>query len=215
MRRAQEGLHARLIRLYRFPWSTNVERVGLVLAHKDLEVESVWIDPADRSPVVQLSGQELVPVIEDGGEVIADSTRIMEYLDERYPDLPVYPRDPALRAEVEVFIDWFNRVWKVAPNAIADALGAGKPAGKEVAQQAAALQDRLGLFERLLDGRDHLFGEFSAADCAAWPFLRYAAGRDPEDDETFHVVLEEHQRLGPEHPRLRAWIERIGERPRI
>jgi maleylpyruvate isomerase len=189
--------------------------VALVLAHKGLEVESVRVDPDDRSPVRELSGQELVPVIDDGGRIVADSTRIMEYLDERYPERPVYPAHPARRAEVEVFIDWFNSVWKAPPNAIADALDAGTADAGEIARHSAAMQDRLGLFERLLDGRDHLFGEFSAADCAAWPFVRYAAGRDPRDDETFHRVLEEHQRLGPEHRRVRAWIERIGERPRV
>jgi glutathione S-transferase len=192
-----------------------VDRVALVMAHKGLGVESVWIDPADRSPVGELSGQDLVPVIEDGGEVVADSTRIVEYLDERYPQPAVYPADTAPRAEVEVFIDWFDTVWKAPPNLIAGALDAGTADPDEIARHSAAMQGWLGLFERLLEGREHLFGEFSAADCAAWPFVRYAVGRDPEDDETFHRVLEEHQRLGPEHGRVRAWIERMGERPRI
>ena len=37
------------IRLYRAEWSTNCERVGLALAHKGIEVQSVLIDYADRS----------------------------------------------------------------------------------------------------------------------------------------------------------------------
>ena len=73
----------------------------------------------------------------------------------------------------------------------------------------------LDVFEDLLDGRDHLFGDaFSAADCAAFPFLRYARLRDPEDDELFHRILEEHLALGGRYPRLSAWIERVDERPR-
>ena len=198
------------MRLYRFPWSTNVERVALVLAHKGLEVEDVAVDPDDRASVREVSGQDLVPVlVDDDGTVVADSTAIMEHLEERYPDPPVYPEDPARRAEVELFVDWFNRVWKVAPNAIADGEG-------DAASHATTLARHLDLFERLLsDGREYLFGEFSAADCAAWPFLRYAAGRDPADDETFHVVLEEHQRLGDDHPHLAAWIDCVAERPRL
>ena len=43
----------------------------------------------------------------------------------------------------------------------------------------------LDLFERMLAGRDHLIGGFLAADCAAFPFLKYARLRDPEDDELF------------------------------
>ena len=73
----------------------------------------------------------------------------------------------------------------------------------------------LEVFESLLEGRDHLFGEFSAADCAAFPFLKFARLRDPADDERFHLILEEHLQLGGRHPRLDGWIERVNERPRV
>jgi glutathione S-transferase len=56
-----------VIRLYRFAFSTNVERVSLALAHKGLEAESVWIDPDDRSEIERVSGQRLVPVLEEDG----------------------------------------------------------------------------------------------------------------------------------------------------
>jgi glutathione S-transferase len=72
----------------------------------------------------------------------------------------------------------------------------------------------LDLFERMLSGREHLLGEFSAADCAAFPFLKYARFRDPDDDEPFHRVLDKFQELGDDHPRLAAWIETVDRRPR-
>ena len=53
-RAREEARRARgrlLIKLYRGPLSTNVERVALALAHKGLEVESIEIDWDDRSPV--------------------------------------------------------------------------------------------------------------------------------------------------------------------
>jgi glutathione S-transferase len=74
----------------------------------------------------------------------------------------------------------------------------------------------LDLFEALLDGRDHLFGDdLSAADCVAFPFLKYGRLRDPEDDELFHRILEEHLPLDGGHPRLSDWIVRVNERPRV
>jgi glutathione S-transferase len=109
----------RVIRLYRAPFSTNVERVALALAHKGLEAESVVIDYADRSPVERVSGQGLVPVIEDGGTVVADSMKIVRYLDERYPDAPLQPADEARRAEMHLFIDWFEQ--RQAPDRTASA----------------------------------------------------------------------------------------------
>jgi glutathione S-transferase len=203
-----------VIRLFRAPFSTNVERVALALAHKGLDVESVVIDYADRSPVVEVSGQPLVPVIVDDGRVVADSTTILRYLEETRPDPPLFPRDRARRAEMDVFLEWFNEVWKAPPNAIEAELEKPEPDRERIAALSARMGAWLGLFEAMLDGRDYLFGEFSAADCAAFPFLKYARFRDPADDELFHLILEEHQRLDGAHPRVAAWIDRVNERPR-
>jgi glutathione S-transferase len=205
-----------MLRLYRAPFSTNVERVALALAHKGLEAESVEISYEDRSPVVEVSGQPLVPVLVDDGEVIADSTRILRHLDAKWPEPPLFPREPARRAELDVFLDWFNEVWKVAPNTIEAELERDEPDHARVAAHSERMRASLATFEGLLDGRDHLFGDdFSAADCAAFPFLKYGAGlREPADDELFHVILEEHLALNGEHPRLEEWIRRVHARPR-
>jgi glutathione S-transferase len=98
-----------VIRVYRIPFSTNVERVALAVAHKGVAVEWVDVDPRDRSPVRAVSGQELVPVLEADGEVLWDSPRILAWLEERHPEPPLYPRDQARRAEVETFLDWLQR----------------------------------------------------------------------------------------------------------
>jgi glutathione S-transferase len=202
------------VRVYRIPYSTNVERVALVLAYKGLEVEWVDVDPRDRGPVEELSGQPLVPVLVDGDQVIADSTAIIRHLDARHSDPPVWPREPARRAEVDVFVDWFNRVWKRPPNEIEAERRRPLPVQERIDELGAELSGSLELFEALLDGRDYLFGEFGVADCIAFPFLRYAVDRDPDDDEPFHEILREHLVLDGRYPRLEAWIARVDRRPR-
>lgn len=204
-----------MITLYRAPFSTNVERVAIALALKRLEVESIVISYEDRSRVVEVSGQGLVPVIVDGGEVIADSTRILRHLDERYPEPRLFPSDRGRRAQVEIFLEWFNEVWKRAPNAMEDELEKPAPDPAHVDELSARMAGTLPLFEDLLDERDHLFGELTAADLAAYPFLKYGAGRDPADDELFHRLLQEHLQLDGRYPRLRAWIERVAELPQV
>ncbi len=203
------------MRLYRIPFSTNVERVALALAYKGLDAEPVEIDPGDRRPVVAASGQELVPVLEDEGRIVSDSTQILEYLEERYPDPALYPREPARRAECVIFVDWFNRVWKVAPNAIDAEFRQMNPDAARIATLGAELAGSLDVFESLLAEREYLLGEFSAADVAAFPFLKYALLHDPEDDEAFHRILVENLPLGVGHPRVAAWIRRMDERPRV
>lgn len=203
------------MRLYAIPLSTNVERVALALAHKGLEAEVVMLDPADREPAVELSGQPLVPVLEDDGWVVADSSAIIEHLEQRYPDPPLFPAQPAARAGMRVFIDWFDRVWKRPPNELEAELSSPEPDTGRARALAAEMRASLDLFEDLLDGRDHLLGdEFSAADCCAFPFLKYGRGIDPADDELFHMVLAEHLALDSGHPRLAAWLERVDRRPR-
>jgi glutathione S-transferase len=204
-----------VIRLFRADWSTNCERVALALAHKGLDVESVVIEYSDRSAVEEVSGQGLVPVLVDGGEVVLDSTRIIRHLEERYPDSPLFPAEPARRAETDVFIEWFNEVWKPVANEMEAELERSDPDGERVDALAAALARHLDLFERLLSDRPYLLGEdVLAADFIAFPFLKYAAGRDPADTELFHRLLDEHQRVDG-RPNLAAWIERIDSLPRV
>jgi maleylpyruvate isomerase len=202
------------VQLYRIPFSTNVERVALALAHKGLDVEWVDVDPRDRSPVEEISGQRLVPVLVDGERVIADSTAIMRYLEELHPEPPLWPAERARRAELDVFLDWFNRVWKRPPNEIEAEMARPAPVEAQVSALAAELSGSLDLFEALLQGRDYLFGEFSAADCAAFPFLRYAVDRDEDDDERFHQILRDYLVLGDHYPNVEAWIERVDQHPR-
>jgi glutathione S-transferase len=202
------------VQVYRIPFSTNVERVALALAHKGLEIEWVDVDPHDRSPVEEISGQPLVPVLVDGERVIVDSTVIIRSLEELQPEPPLWPAEPARRAELDVFLDWFNRVWKRPPNEIDAEQARDQPDKARIAELGAELSGSLDIFEGLLDGRDYLFGKFSAADCAAFPFLRYAVDRVKDDNEAFHEILRDYLVLDGRYPRVEAWIRRVDEHPR-
>jgi len=207
------------MRLYRANFSTNVERVTLAIAHKGLEVESRWISYDDRSEVVEVSGQPLVPVLVDTRErvtnVVVDSMQIVAYIDDHVPSPPLFPSDEARLAEMLVFIDWFNRVWKVAPNRIEAELAASEPDHMLITKLGREMASALDGFESLLTGRRFLFGsELSAADCCAFPFLKYALKREPADNEPFHLVLDEYQQLGDHHFKLRQWINRVDALPR-
>jgi glutathione S-transferase len=203
-----------LPRLYRIPWSTNVERVALALGHKGLEAEWVDVDPHDRSEVERVSGQSLVPVLVENSRVVSDSTEILRYLEDQAPKPPLWPDDVARRAELDVFLDWFNRVWKRPPNEIEAERAKRDPDKSRIGTLGAELSSSLDVLERLLAGRDYLFGGFSAADCAAFPFLKYALIYEEADTEEFHLILREYLVLGDDHSRVEAWIRRMDEHPR-
>jgi glutathione S-transferase len=199
------------VRVLRIPFSTNVERVALAAAHKGLEIDWVDVDPDDRSPVLQLSGQPLVPVLDaGGGDIVVDSMAIVARLERVAPEPALWPADPARRAEVDTFVDWFNLVWKGPPNRLADGRSEDPDA------DAGALRAWLDRFEALLAGRDFLMGDaLGAADVCAFPFLRYGVQPPAADDaDPFHHVLAEHLPIAGRLLRLEAWVHRIDALPR-
>jgi glutathione S-transferase len=205
------------ITIYAIPFSTNVERVALALGHKRLEADLVMLDPGDRAAAVAISGQPLVPVLDVDGEVLVDSSRIIERLEELVPEPALFPADPARRAEVRLFVDWFDRVWKRPPNQLEALLTEAASDQAAVERLRAEMRASLDLFEQLLAGREFLSGdEFSAADCSAYPFLKYGLhGAGPDDDEPFHHVLADNLALGAGHARIGEWVQRVDQRPRV
>jgi glutathione S-transferase len=202
-----------MLRVYRIPFSTNVERVALAAAYKGLAIDWVDVDPDDRGVLEQVSGQRLVPVLDVDGEVITDSPVILRWLEEHYPDPPLWPGSERGRAEADLFVDWFNHTWKGPPNELADELAQAEPDPGRVERLGGAVAGYVGLFEGLLAGRDYLLGDFSIADVVAFPFLKYAVDRTPGDTDLFHHVLRDWMSV-EDRPRLVAWIRRIDALPR-
>jgi maleylpyruvate isomerase len=201
--------------LYRIPFSTNVERIALALAYKQVDVEWVDVDPDDRSAVVAISGQELVPVLVDGDLVLHDSPRILEHLEQRFPEPPLFPAEVARNEELRTFLDWFNLVWKRPPNLIATEEQKPAPDRELIAELEGRITASLDRFEALLAGRDYLFGDQpTAADVTAFPFLKYALLWTDGDPDRFHEILRETMPIGDRYPRLEAWIRRVDDLPR-
>jgi glutathione S-transferase len=203
------------LRVHRAPFSTNVERIALAAAYKGVGVEWIDHDPADRSTLIAISGQQLVPVAEfPDGEIISDSPVILARLDELVPFPRLWPSDAARRVEVDVFVQWFNRVWKVPPNAIDASRQSGSPDEAAIAGWRSEIHGWLPWFEALLTDREHLMSdEFGIADVVAFPFLKFASGAHEDDDDLFHGILTTELALGSGHPRLKDWIARVDAMP--
>jgi maleylpyruvate isomerase len=94
------------MKLYTFFRSSASYRVRIALNLKGLSSEQAPIH-LRRSGGEQFTAaykavnpQALVPALEDGGRVLTQSLAIVEYLDEKYPQPPLLPSDPADRALV-------------------------------------------------------------------------------------------------------------------
>jgi glutathione S-transferase len=169
-------------------------RVRIVLAEKRLAYEPVEIDLDDRPAwIYGKNPLGKVPVLEeDGGLVLPESVVIMEYLEERFPEPPLWPADAAERALGRLLVEQFDRRLGDAYYAVRR----GAPGAE------AELAQRLEALDGLLEERPFLNGfEFGLADIAYFPWLPRAQSRFGID-------------LGP-YPSLAAWVDQLSERPSI
>jgi glutathione S-transferase len=85
-------------------------RVRIVLAEKELEYETVEIDLRDRPAwLYDLNESGKVPVLDDGF-ILPESRVIVDYLEERYPEPPLLPRDPRGRADARLLVHRFDEL---------------------------------------------------------------------------------------------------------
>ena len=163
--------------LYHLPLSPYSRKVRLALAEKripfELRLEKVW---DRREEFVELNPACTVPVFEDeNGLTIVDSAAICEYLDEAYPDVSLYGRTLAERAEVRRLTAWFDQKFgqEVTRNLIWErhlkrSLGMGNPEAAAIRAGYANLKDHMAYLGWLAESRSWLGGAFiSLADFAA------------------------------------------------
>jgi maleylacetoacetate isomerase len=94
------------MKLYTFFRSSASYRVRIALNFKGLEYEQIPIHLRRgggeqlTSAYKSINPQGLVPTLEDSGCLFTQSLAVIEYLEERYPEPPLLPDDPAARATV-------------------------------------------------------------------------------------------------------------------
>jgi len=92
------------VKLYGYWRSSASYRLRIALNLKGIEREEVEINLLDgehRGPeYLAVNPQGLVPAIEEGGRIFAQSLAILEYLEETHPDPPLLPSEPVERARV-------------------------------------------------------------------------------------------------------------------
>ena len=103
-----------MLALYNNAYSTCSQKVRLVLAEKALAWEDRQIVFAKNEHLsdeyLRLNPNGVVPTLVHDERVIIDSSVIMEYLDEVFPQPPMAPRDAAGRAHLRQWLRYFEEV---------------------------------------------------------------------------------------------------------
>ena len=198
--------------------------VRKVLVVLDLKGIGYQIDP-----IIPFMGDERfsrvspvrrIPVLIDDRVALADSTVICQYLDDRYPDPPIFPRDVAQRAQarwLEEFADTRMAevfIWRLFNQVTINPFVWGQPTDAEVVRQTLAedVPQVLDYLEAQAPADGFLFGDLSIADIAiACPFRNAGFARFTIDASRWPMAaafvarvlqLEPFQRLKPFEDRL-------------
>lgn len=120
-----------------------------------------------------------VPVLVDDGFAVWDTLAIAETLAERYPELPIWPRDARQRARARSLCAEMHSGFSHLRSACPQNLDAALPevGARALAEQPGLARDLARIdamwCEQLAAGGDFLFGEFGAVDA----FYAPVAGR--------------------------------------
>ncbi len=103
-----------MLELYNFPPSTCSLKVRICLAEKGLEWTDHRLDSRNgdhlKPDYLKLNPNGVVPTLVHDGDVIIDSSVILEYLDEVFPDVSMTPADPVGRAHMRKWLRYFEEV---------------------------------------------------------------------------------------------------------
>jgi glutathione S-transferase len=229
-----------MLELYHNAASTCSQKVRMILAEKGLEYTSRPIDliaGEQHDPAyVKLNPNHVVPTLVDDGAVLIESSLINEYLDDRFPELPMRPASAAGRHAVRLWIKRFDESIQRAVGIVTFAIGprrmllelpaevreaniAAIPDPKRRAERASVIEHgihapefagALGRLVALLDDVE------SALNAQSWlsgeSFGLADAGLLP------YAVRLDHLAMGPllaadVRPRVADWYARLQARP--
>lgn len=202
------------IKLYQLSASPNCRKVRIALGYKGIPYESVGVDFQKRGNVVEVSGQPLVPVLDNDGQIVFDSSAILRHLDVAFRDTPrLFAETPD---EMRLIEHWerfgrgqmseptvmvFRQVFAESPDPaiLADA-------GRKYDEAAKVIESRLAESDWLAGDR------MTAADATAAPVAWFGVMDDAfVEAMPMAKLFQDTLKLGDELPRTREWIARVLE----
>ena len=196
-----------MLKLCGFHVSNYHNKVRLALLEKGVQFdEDPNCRPSQKDDWLARSPVGKVPILEIDAATLSESQVILEYLEDAYPQQPLYPKQPMAKARVRELITYVELHLELAARRLYREAFFGGKVSDEVKQ---AVENDLARgvrgFAKLAKFDPYVAGkEFTAADCAAYVHLplvsmasRQIYGRD------FLEGL----------PQVKPYLKMLGERP--
>ncbi|WP_271043968.1 glutathione transferase [Pseudomonas sp. VB3] len=182
--------------------------VFVTLREKGLpfEVRPLDLDALEQqSPVFTgLSVTQRVPTLEQAGFALSESSAITEYLEDVFPQVPVYPREPRQRARARQIQAWLRSdLLAIRQERSTLVVFCGVQYGPLSTQGQVAADKLIAAAQQwLAEGDDYLFGQWSIADVDLAVMLnRLILNGDPVPARLVAYAQRQWQR-----PSVQAWV---------
>ena len=164
-----------MLSLHGLPISNYYNKVKLALLEKGVPFTEVEVPTHSTAPAV-LSASPLakIPFLTTEEGTLCESQVMLEYIDARWPEPPLMPRDPFAAAKVReltTYIDWHLEIAARQLYGMAF-FGAAPLSEANLARVRRQLETTIAAFKRLARFDPYVAGaEFTQADCAAFNSL--------------------------------------------
>ena len=191
------------MKLYHTPISLNSRRVWVALIEKNLDFELVEIhlDGDHLEPeFVAMNPFHRVPVLVDDGFTVIESLAILDYLEAKYPEPAMLPKDPKDLAIVKmVELVTVNELGPALYPLSSERMGWGIPEAQVIEKAKEKVDSVLAFFEGLLDDRPFFASNHvTYAECVAGTVIPLLSW----------VGVSIHG-----YPKIQAWCDRLMSRP--
>ncbi|XP_012267252.2 pyrimidodiazepine synthase-like [Athalia rosae] len=156
------------LRLYSMRFCPYAQRAQLVLDVKKIPYDVVWVNLTKKPEwLAQKNPLSKVPVLQlEEGSILYESLIVSDFLDEAFPETPLYPSDPLLKAKDKLLVERFNSV--ILPFFKIVFSSTVQP------EESAAILDGLEIFEKELEKRGKPFfggNRPGMLDLMIWPWF--------------------------------------------
>ncbi|XP_017771680.1 PREDICTED: pyrimidodiazepine synthase-like [Nicrophorus vespilloides] len=192
------------LRLYSMEFCPYAHRSRLVLKAKNLPHDIVNVNLMNKPEwLFKIHPEGKVPTLDTGSEIIVESLDICNYLDDKYPEPPLYPSDEATKAKDKELIQKIGSLTAVFTKIIF------MQEKKSPAEWLEELLPHLNVFEEELKKRGTVYFGGSnpgMVDYMLWPWGERA--------KTIGIILgEKLPILDGDLPCLRSWKKAIRNHP--
>jgi glutathione S-transferase/RNA polymerase-associated protein len=197
------------VRVYEHPLSPYAQKVKIALAEKGVPFEAILPvaigSGARTGELAAANPRGEVPVLVDGEVTLFDSSVIVAYVEERWPEPPLLPDAPAERARVRTLEEVMDTHYEAINWGLGEIRFMGRAKGELAAKIEARAAQQVAAWQRWLEkqlGGAEWFGgaSFGWADLSVIPYINGSAG--------FGLTP-------PAGSRLAAWTARANARPSV